>query len=493
MKKEVFSKLWLFLAVLSVGVIVSCSKDDEGGETEEDPIASFQFEVSTTNFLEVSFTNFSQNATSYSWDFGDGSAASTDESPTHTYASDGSYEVTLTASNGTVEVTKTQTVSVSDPEKELKKLTSDTQKTWILQRQEVALGIGPSATSVEWWSFGGVTPFADRPCILDDEYTFTLDGDFILDSKGTMFLDGTGNGGWNNTNPDVCNDESEIDWTSEGSIDVSAFANGGDYTYTFDGSTLTLQGEGVYIGLANKSNAGDLGSESAPQDQIVYQIIRLVDGEEVDSLQLSMKVGEEETYWNFWLVHYDNESLKPEIPTESEPFGEDLPDETPAAVFNTFASTDAADVVELVPTTSSVVITSGIDDPAGGATKVGQYVRGTADAFSDLKFQLDYDMQLDNFTQVSVEVYFPSSNTYTEALTQRVDIFLADASQTQNFWEGWELYRDETATAKDEWITFTFDLGAALDRADIDLIGLKIGGENHNEDGTFYVRNFKFE
>ena len=46
----------------------------------------------------VTFTNNSSNATSYNWDFGDGNS-STEENPVHTYASFGTYNVELTATN----------------------------------------------------------------------------------------------------------------------------------------------------------------------------------------------------------------------------------------------------------------------------------------------------------------------------------------------------------------------------------------------------------
>lgn len=49
--------------------------------------------------LEVQFTNKSKMATSVSWDFGDGSEVSTDDSPSHVYTEAGQYSVTLTATN----------------------------------------------------------------------------------------------------------------------------------------------------------------------------------------------------------------------------------------------------------------------------------------------------------------------------------------------------------------------------------------------------------
>lgn len=62
------------------------------------PSASFTYEASDANYLQIDFNNASINADSYSWDFGDG-GSSTDEDPSHTYAMAGDYTVTLTAKN----------------------------------------------------------------------------------------------------------------------------------------------------------------------------------------------------------------------------------------------------------------------------------------------------------------------------------------------------------------------------------------------------------
>lgn len=70
--------------------------------------------TSSTNGLTASFTNTSTNATSYSWNFGD-NQTSTATNPTHTYANDGTYTVTLTATNACGNVTTTQTVVIVTP------------------------------------------------------------------------------------------------------------------------------------------------------------------------------------------------------------------------------------------------------------------------------------------------------------------------------------------------------------------------------------------
>ena len=53
---------------------------------------------SDANMPTIAFTNSSTDATSYSWDFDDGSTG-TDPNPTHTYAANGTYTVALIATN----------------------------------------------------------------------------------------------------------------------------------------------------------------------------------------------------------------------------------------------------------------------------------------------------------------------------------------------------------------------------------------------------------
>lgn len=82
--KKIQSLFFIFLALF----IASCQKQ---------PKASF--EVSGTSFNTgetINFTNTSEDAASYEWNFGDGSK-SNDKNPTHSYSTQGSYLITLVA------------------------------------------------------------------------------------------------------------------------------------------------------------------------------------------------------------------------------------------------------------------------------------------------------------------------------------------------------------------------------------------------------------
>ncbi|MHB8060691.1 MAG: S8 family serine peptidase, partial [Gaiellaceae bacterium] len=80
------------------------------------PVAAFTASKSSGRApLSVTFSNASANATSYAWSFGDGSAGSTDASPTHIFERGGNFSVTLTASGPGGTATATRTISVSRP------------------------------------------------------------------------------------------------------------------------------------------------------------------------------------------------------------------------------------------------------------------------------------------------------------------------------------------------------------------------------------------
>lgn len=72
----------------------SCKKDDSSGLKVD-----ARFTTPVIEFGEVTFKNYSLNATEYLWEFQDGNT-STEKDPTHEYLELGVFDVKLTASNG---------------------------------------------------------------------------------------------------------------------------------------------------------------------------------------------------------------------------------------------------------------------------------------------------------------------------------------------------------------------------------------------------------
>ncbi|MEL7145600.1 MAG: PKD domain-containing protein [Bacteroidota bacterium] len=114
-----FSKLTLTLLLLTGMIyLVSCGDDDTDGPAPvEPPFASFTSSIDETNTLQVTFTNNSLDGEMFTWDFGDNTGTSTEESPTYTYTASGTYTVTLTVTNesGTDSFDGTVTVSGFGP------------------------------------------------------------------------------------------------------------------------------------------------------------------------------------------------------------------------------------------------------------------------------------------------------------------------------------------------------------------------------------------
>ena len=96
--KHVYKNVDTFVATLTVsnflGVKTTVSKNIEGLVLSTVP--DFSFDV---NGLKVDFTDNSFLAVTHEWDFGDGSAVSTDKDPSHTFSEEKTYNVTLTTTN----------------------------------------------------------------------------------------------------------------------------------------------------------------------------------------------------------------------------------------------------------------------------------------------------------------------------------------------------------------------------------------------------------
>ena len=120
-------------------------------EEIDDPTSDFTF---TVDAGVVTFTNQSSNANTYNWDFGDGNT-STDSDPIHTYTSEGTYNVTLTATNECGDVSSTQSVSINL----IPTANFVASITEICEGEEVQFTDASSDNVTAWlWTFEGGTP-----------------------------------------------------------------------------------------------------------------------------------------------------------------------------------------------------------------------------------------------------------------------------------------------------------------------------------------------
>ena len=140
------------------------------GEVNEAPMAGFSW---SADELTVMFTNTSTDpdgdALSFSWDFGDG-GTSMDENPTHTYSSDGTYSVSLTADDGELADTASEEITVAgdeEPPSDDIEFTATMNGAGGTSEYDVIWGVHPDATDGYDSDFDMYAPPAPPPPSFD--------------------------------------------------------------------------------------------------------------------------------------------------------------------------------------------------------------------------------------------------------------------------------------------------------------------------------------
>lgn len=184
MKKILLVSFSLF--ALSV-LLVKCKKSElELNGTAS--VANFTFQITPLQdtlpyALNVSFTNESEQALQYQWDFGDNSPLSSEKDPIHQYFAGGEYSVRMTSvgTNGNNTITKRIFVTDACQDDFFTNLTGCSNLVWTWSTDADAIKVlSPDATQV---FFSG----AAASCQVDDKYTFYADGRFTYDANGETF------------------------------------------------------------------------------------------------------------------------------------------------------------------------------------------------------------------------------------------------------------------------------------------------------------------
>lgn len=481
---QLFRQAFLIFGAILLSTFFSCKEEEE---PVPDPIASFQYVISTSNYLEVVFTDYSQNATSYSWNFGDGNTSIL-QNPTHAYSAAGTYTVVLTAKNSAnVEATFSQDIEITDPFVAIRLLAGETSKTWKLFREGTSMGVGPDAAGARsWWALSNT---GARPCVYYHEFTFNRDGSFDFDDKGSFWGEGAVWGG--TALNEICFPAIAENMVNKDGANVSAWLSGTHaFTYVPSTNTITLTGTGAWMGLPQ---LGTVAESIVPEASKSFKAT-IEQKEGYDLLTISYTYAA--LYWDFTYASYST-ATEPGVVTEEEPWGEDLENITPTEIFMTFASREAAAMATIDTVTSGSTVAFGVDDPTdAAAAKVGEFTRTAGNMYQELQFRVSpapKDIQFTNFTSVKIDIFVPANTNFT-TLARHFVFGFADQSQTQEWWNSpVQFVKTGDEVVLGAWTTYTFDLTDVKARTDLDMIYLGIGGGGHAEGGTFYIRNLIFE
>lgn len=204
----------------------------------------------TANSLEVTVTPEATNATMFDVYFGDVA----DEEPTsilvgenavQEYEMAGEYTIRVVAKGaGAATVEGTKDIILEAPNTAS---ASDFIGTWKMASEAGSLGVGPAVGDISWFSVDE-QGLIDRACYFDDAYVFGENGSFMNVLGVESWIEPWQGGG------DACGAPVA---PHDGTIPAT-------YSYDESAGTLTLTGEGSYLGLAKANNEGELPNVAVP-------------------------------------------------------------------------------------------------------------------------------------------------------------------------------------------------------------------------------------
>ena len=168
----------------------------------------------------------------------------------------------------------------------LKWKTSPLIGSWKLAPEAGALGVGPDLNNVSWWS-NLSSDVTTRACLFDDEYVFGADGSFQNVLGTQTWLDP-----WQGTNPAACG------------APVAPHNGTATATYNYDeaAGTITINGTGAFLGLAQVINGAQIASPADAASSITYIAALSDDGATLD-LDIEYATPEGPSgFWSFKLA-----------------------------------------------------------------------------------------------------------------------------------------------------------------------------------------------
>ena len=153
--------------------------------------------------------------------------------------------------------------------------------TWTMAPEAGSLGVGPAEFDVSWWN-GDAGAIEARACYYDDEYIFNPDGSFRVETQGETWVEG-----WQGAAEDAC--AAPVS-PHDGSIAAT-------WSHDLTEGTLTISGQGSYVGLPKAVNGAEIGSPADAPESITYNAYPQEDGSVLVTVEAGAGV-----WWNYKLV-----------------------------------------------------------------------------------------------------------------------------------------------------------------------------------------------
>ena len=153
--------------------------------------------------------------------------------------------------------------------------------TWTMAPEAGSLGVGPAEFDVSWWN-GDAGAIEARACYYDDEYIFNPDGSFRVETQGETWVEG-----WQGAAEDAC--AAPVS-PHDGSIAAT-------WSHDLTEGTLTISGQGSYVGLPKAVNGAEIGSPADAPESITYNAYPQEDGSVLVTVEAGAGV-----WWNYKIV-----------------------------------------------------------------------------------------------------------------------------------------------------------------------------------------------
>ena len=154
---------------------------------------------------------------------------------------------------------------------------------WTLSPEAGALGVGPSAGNIGWWS-NSSGDLETRSCLFDDIFRFGADGSFANVMGDQTWIESWQQGA-----------------TSDGcATPIAPHDGSNDATFVFDSGarTITVNGIGAHLGIPKVVNSGEFSADSPPSvpNSITYEVVTST------PTSMTIQIGYGGGYWTFKLV-----------------------------------------------------------------------------------------------------------------------------------------------------------------------------------------------